>query len=70
MNYQIEMKRLLFLRQLRNHPDRQLLTLLSCFARTDNLEVKYCIDIHDTPSKIKLKLRNHFEAMLTGSNIL
>jgi len=70
MNYQIDLKRLFFVRQLGIHPDCQLLKLLSCFSKTDRLEIKYKIDTYDTPRKIKLKLYNHFQTMLHESKLL
>jgi len=70
MNYQIDLKRLLSVRQLKIHPDCQLLKLLSCFSKTDRLEIKYKIDTHDTPRKMKLKFYNHFQTKLHESNQL
>jgi len=70
MNYQIDLKRILFLRQLKNYPDRQLFQLLSCFDSSDTLELRYLIVPNDAPKTIKHKLFNHFKTLLADTNIL
>jgi len=67
MNYLIDLKEILFLRQLKKHPDQQLLQVLSCFVFSDALELKYLIESNEASRKLKYKLFNPFKTVLAVS---
>jgi len=53
INYQIDLQRVMFLRRIKNYPDRQLFQLLSRFDSSDTLELRYLIEPNDAPKTIK-----------------
>ena len=60
LDYQCDMKRLLFLNRVSKHTGKNLLKLFNCFSHGQRLYDKYDIEINDSPDSIKDKVCSHF----------
>jgi hypothetical protein len=64
LDYQCDLKRLLFLKRVSKHTDKNLLKLFNCFSYGQRLYDKYGIEVNDSPDSIKDKVRSHFDSSM------
>ena len=64
LNFQCELKRLLFLKRIFECKNNALRQILNCFSANDDLFVKYALTKYDSISTIKNKVFDAFQMLL------
>jgi len=70
LEYQIDLRKILFYKSINQYPDIDLVNLFARFSSNDRLLCKYDVNLSDSVPVIKAKFQQHFVSILTVLGVI